>query len=59
MPGVELVLSDVLGTVKAREGDAVSLAGGMDGGMDNERRFIVCGEIVVTGKPPRPEAPIG
>jgi hypothetical protein len=50
--GGTLVLADVLGTVKAREGDVVGIAGSSTG----DGSWVACGDITVTGtskpKPP-------
>ena len=50
--GGTLVLADVLGTVKAREGDIVGIAGSSTG----DGSWVACGAITVTGtskpKPP-------
>ena len=50
--GGTLVLADVLGTVKARQGDVVGIAGSPTG----DGSWVACGDIAVTGtskpKPP-------
>ena len=50
--GGTLVLADVLGTVKAREGDVVGIAGSSTG----DGSWVACGEIAVTGTS-KPKAP--
>ena len=47
-----LVLADVLGTVKAREGDVVGIAGSSTG----DGSWVACGDITVTGTS-KPRAP--
>jgi hypothetical protein len=47
-----LVLADVLGTVKAREGDVVGIAGSSTG----DGSWVACGDISVTGTS-TPKAP--
>jgi hypothetical protein len=43
--GGELVLTDLLGTVKAREGDVV----GIGGSSTSDGSWLACGDITVTG----------
>ena len=50
--GGELVLTDVLGTVKAREGDVV----GIGGSSTDDGSWVACGDITVTGTA-NPKAP--
>ena len=50
--GGTLVLADVLGTVKAREGDIV----GIGGSSTNDGSWVACGDITVTGTA-TPKAP--
>jgi hypothetical protein len=47
--GGTLVLADALGTVKAREGDAVEIGGSSTG----DGSWVACGDIAVTGSPLR------
>ena len=46
------MLADVLGTVKAREGDVVGIAGSSTG----DGSWVACGDIAVTGTS-KPKAP--
>ena len=50
--GGTLVLADVLGTVKAREGDIVAIGGSSTG----DGSWVACGDITVTGTS-KPKAP--
>ena len=50
--GGTLVLADVMGTVKAREGDVVGIAGSSTG----DGSWVACGDITVTGTS-KPRAP--
>ena len=50
--GGELVLTDILGTVKAREGDVV----GIGGSSTSDGSWLACGDITVTGAA-TPKAP--
>ena len=50
--GGELVLTDILGTVKAREGDVV----GIGGSTTSDGSWLACGDITVTGAA-TPKAP--
>ena len=52
--GGELVLTDILGTVKAREGDVVGIGGSSTG----DGSWVACGDITVTGTA-TPKAPNG
>jgi hypothetical protein len=51
--GDELVVSDALGSVKAREGDRVAIGGSAT----RDGEWVACGDINVTGGPRSPEAP--
>ena len=46
------MLADVLGTVKAREGDIVAIGGSSTG----DGSWVACGDITVTGTS-KPKAP--
>ncbi len=50
--GGELVLTDIFGTVKAREGDVVGIGGSSTG----DGSWVACGDITVTGTS-KPKAP--
>jgi hypothetical protein len=50
--GGELVLTDILGTVKAREGDIVAIGGSSP----DDGSWAACGDVTVTGRS-TPKAP--